>query len=193
MSVKRFTKELAAQGIPPEVVRRVMEGFEDVTDSQRVRRQAFFMHAMRVLDEELDFRTRCEVRDACACSTGGWREKEMRRIARELKGASLQERIAAVGKVKWMGDPVLHEDGAISGGVGAEGGFDCPCPVFRGWKYEESVSPTYCLCCAGHFRHHYQIALGVKLRVKDVLSTILESRRKRPCRFVYEVAPDAEM
>jgi hypothetical protein len=32
-------------------------------------------------------------------------------------------------------------------------------------------------------------ALGIRRRVKEVLSTALESRRQKPCRFVYEVDP----
>jgi hypothetical protein len=179
--------ELDAQGVDPDVIARMTEGYEGITDGCRAKRPAFFIHAMRVMDETLDFRTRCEIRGACTCSTGGWREKEMRRIAREYKGRSIEERIEAVGQVKYLGYPALHEDGTISGGVGTEGGFDCPCSVFRGWKYEEPVPPTYCLCCAGHFRHHYQIAFGLKLRVKAVLSTTLESRREKPCRFLFEV------
>jgi hypothetical protein len=187
MSVERLMRALDAYGVEPDVVSRMVEGYEGITDRSKAKRPAFFIHAMGVMDETLDFPTRCEIRGACGCSNGGWREKEMRRIAREYKGKSIEERTRAIGEVKYMGNPVLHEDGTISGGVGTEGGFDCPCSVFRGWRYEEPVPFTYCLCCAGHFRYHYQIALGVKLRVKEVLSTALESKRRKPCRFVYEV------
>ncbi len=187
MAIDRFKKALETFDVDRDVVSRIMEGYEDITDGCKAKRPAFFIHAMNVMDESLGFSERCEIRGACGCSNGGWREKEMRRIAREYRDKSMVERIGAVGQVKYMGNPVLHEDGTISGGVGTEGGFDCPCSVFRGWKYEERVPFTYCLCCAGHFRYHYQIALGVKLRVKAVLSTALESMRREPCRFVYEL------
>jgi hypothetical protein len=187
MSIERLMKALDAHGVDPSVVARITEGYERITDRNKARRPAFFIHAMRVMDETLDFPTRCGIRGDCGCSNGGWREKEMRRVARECKGGSLAERIQAVGQVKYMGNPVLHEDGTISGGVGVDGGFDCPCSVFRGWKYEEPVPSTYCLCCAGHFRYHYQIGLGVSLHVKAVLSTNLESQRREPCRFLFEV------
>jgi len=177
---------LEAHGVDHVVIDRIMAGYEGVSDQSK-RRPAFFLHAMKVMDESLDFQTRCAIRGDCGCSNGGWREKEMRRIAREHKGSSIEERLRAIGQVRYMGDPVLGEDGTISAGVGIKGGFDCPCSVFRGWKYEEPVPFTYCLCCAGHFRYHYQIALGVNLRVKAVLSTALESLRRERCRFVYEV------
>jgi hypothetical protein len=178
---------LKAHNVDAAVAARIMDGYEGITDQCKRERPAFFVHAMQVMDEMLDFRTRCDVRGACACSKSGWREKAMRQIARDHKGGSLEERIQAVGQVKWMGNPVLNPDGTITGGVGTEGGFDCGCGIFKGWKYEEPVPLTYCLCCGGHFRHHYQIGLGVRLRVKAVLSSTLESRRRDPCRFVYEV------
>ena len=187
MSVDRLMKALGAHGVDRHVTDRITEGYEGITDRCRAKRPAFFIHAMRVMDETLDFQTRCEIRGACGCSNGGWREKEMRRIARECKGKSLEDRVQAIGGVRYMGNPVLHDDGTISGGVGSEGGFDCPCSVFRGWRYEEPVPSTYCLCCAGHFRYHYQIALGVKLKVRAVLSTALESMRREPCRFLFEM------
>jgi len=187
MSADKFRKILEASGVDPAIAAKIMEGYEGITDKDRKRRPAFFVHAMQVMDELLDFETRYQIRDACACSKSGWREKAVRQIARDYKGRSLEERLAALGEVRYMGKPVLNPDGTITGGVGTQGGFDCPCTSFKGWKYEEPVSPTYCLCCGGHFRHHYQIALGVKLRTKAVLSTILASQRGEPCRFVYEV------
>jgi hypothetical protein len=190
MSIERLRNALESHDVPPEVVDRMMEGYEGITDRSKAKRPAFFIQAMRVMDETLDFHKRCQVRAACGCSNGGWREKEMRRIAREYKGKGLAEHIEAIGQVRYMGFPILHEDGTISGGVGTQGGFDCPCPVFHGWKYEEPVPATYCLCCGGHFQYHYQIALGVKLRLKEVLSTALESMRRERCRFVYEVVPE---
>jgi hypothetical protein len=186
-AIDKFRKSMEAHHVDPAVIARVMDGYEGITDQCKKERPAFFVHAMQVMDEMLDFRTRCEVIDACACSKHTWRKKAVRQIAREYKGRSLEERLEALGQVKYMGNPVLNEDGTITGGVGTEGGFDCPCPIFAGWKHEEPVSATYCLCCGGHFRYHYEIALGVKLRTKAVLSTALESMRREPCRFVYEV------
>ncbi len=187
-AIEAFRRSLQEHGVAPDLIARIEQGYETLSDAYRgKRRPAYFVRAMQVLDECLDFQTRAEIRGACTCSTGGWRQQAVRRVAREYAGQSLAARVEALGQVKYMGFPQLHEDGTISGGVGTEGGFDCPCPAFKGWKYEEPVSPTYCLCCAGHFRHHYQIGLGVKLRVKEVLSTALASRRQEPCRFVFEV------
>ena len=64
----------------------------------------------------------------------------------------------------------------------------CPCWNFNGCTPKNSEMPlSYCLCCAGHFRFHYEKALNVKLRVKKVVSSILNSRGKEPCVFLYEI------
>ncbi len=142
---------------------------------------------MTVMDELLDEHTRYLVRDACACCRGGWRENAVRKFARENHDRSLTEQLQALGRLTHMGNPVLNADGTITAGIGGEDGCSCACSLFNGRAQQEAVSPTYCLCCAGHFRYHYQIALGKKLRTKTVLSTALASDGKKPCRFVYEI------
>jgi hypothetical protein len=46
-----------------------------------------------LLDEDLCY----ELRDACACSKGGWRLKASPRIAREYQGQSLESKLKAIG------------------------------------------------------------------------------------------------
>jgi hypothetical protein len=186
-SVEKLMRMLKVQNVDPAVAAEIMRGHEGISDERKLERPAFMVHAMEVMDERLDFRTRCDVRDACACSKHTWRKKAVQEVAREYQGRSLEARLEALGQVKYMGNPVLNADGTITGGVGTEGGFPCPCPLFKGWTYEEPVSLTYCLCCGGHFRYHYQIALGVKLRTKAVLSSALASQQREACRFVFEV------
>jgi len=187
-AVQRFRDSLRAHRVDAAVVTEIMQGYDRITDGwKKERKAAFFVQAMRVMDQRLDFRTRGDVRGACACSTGGWRERAVRKIARDYQHSTLERRVEALQQVTHMGRPALNDDGTITASIGSEGGFRCPCPVFGGWKHEAPVSPTYCLCCAGHFRHHYQIALGVGLRTTAVLSTALASQGREPCRFVYEV------
>jgi hypothetical protein len=194
-SIEKLEKSLRGCKVDPAVIERILgdpRGFtekrrKDATAEDDRRRVAILVKAMATMDRELDFHTRSEVRAMCSCSTHGWREKAVKQIAKDLAGGTLEERLQALGKVKYMGSPVRNADGTITGGVGTSGGFPCPCPVFKKWPYEEPVSTTYCMCCGGHFRHHYQIALGVKLRLKAVDSSVLESMKKKPCRFTFEI------
>jgi hypothetical protein len=67
-----------------------------------------------------------------------------------------------------------------------DGKFKCACPNFNKLKDIPTVSSTYCLCCAGHFRYHYQNMLGVKLKTKEIVSSPLDSDGNNPCAFIFE-------
>lgn len=186
-AVQRFKDALKAL-LEPAMAANILAGWETITDdASKNERAAFFIQAIQRMDEQMDFETRCAVRDACACSKGGWRLKAVQKIAHDFSSKNLAEKIAALGQVTHMGMPVLNNDGTITASIGEQGGFACPCPVFSGLELSEPVSSTYCLCCAGHFRFHYQIALGVKLKTRAVVSSALASNRQNPCRFVYQV------
>jgi hypothetical protein len=187
-AIQRFRNAIQELQVHEKVSAEIMEGYEYINDrAKKEKRAAFFMKAMERMDALLDFETRRDIRDACACSKGGWRLKAVQKLAREYADRSLEEKLQALWQIKYMGKPVLNEDGTITAGISDEGGFECPCPVFNGLGLKEAVSKTYCYCCAGHFRHHYQIALGKKLITQAVVSSALESCGKKPCRFIFEI------
>jgi hypothetical protein len=85
--------------------------------------------------EELLDRELChDIRDACACSKGGWRLKAMQKIAKECEGQSVEQKLQAIGQVTYMGNPVLNEDGTIAAGIGDVGGF-APVRFLTGWHW----------------------------------------------------------
>jgi hypothetical protein len=45
---------------------------------------------------------------------------------------------------------------------------------------------SYCLCCGGHFVFHYQKALGLKLRVKEVVTSVFGDPPQY-CSFLLEI------
>jgi hypothetical protein len=187
-AVKRFKNALQEFQVEEGVVAQIFAGYETISDrSKKEKRAAFFIQAIERMEELLDRELCHDIRDACACSRGGWRLKAMQKIAKECEGQNVEQKLRAIGQVTHMGNPVLNEDGTISAQIGDVGGLQCPCPVFGGVEPERAVSKTCCYCCAGHFRHHYQIALGKRLRTRDVVSSALASRRKEPCCFVFEV------
>jgi hypothetical protein len=187
-AVEKFRQALSDQHVDEAIVALIMEGYETITDkSKKEKRAAFFAQAVRRMDDLLDADLCHQIRDACACSKGGYRLKAVQKIAEDYESGTLEEKIQALRQAAHMGNPTLNEDGTITAQIGAEGGFPCPCPVFDRLELQEPVSVTYCYCCAGHFRFHYQIALNKKLVTKCVESSALESLGKRPCRFVYAI------
>ena len=53
--------------------------------------------------------------------------------------------------------------------------------------FDESVSQNFCFCCTGHFKHHYEIMLGVKLKTLEIVSSPLDSNGKNPCVIKFEI------
>jgi hypothetical protein len=92
-----------------------------------------------------------------------------------------------------MMSPQLNDDGTFTitmsgyqNGVHT-GKTTCSCGLVKKLKQPFSVSSTYCGCCAGHFRYHYQNMLGVAVRLKDVISSPLNTNGEKPCRFLFEI------
>lgn len=129
--------------------------------------------------------------DRACCKTGS-RLEASRAIARDHPDASTAGRLELLRKTKYMGKPFINKDGDIEtvavGGYSMEGG-RCPCWQLRGHVPDNRTMPlSYCMCCGGHFRFHYEKALGYKLRLKQVVSSMLSSGGKEPCVFIFERA-----
>ena len=119
-----------------------------------------------------------------ACCKGGSREKVLKAFSKENMNLSIDEKLERIKGVPYTGCPVKNEDGTITvRAVSYSNGekFLCACSNFNGLKYDYSVSKNYCFCCAGHFKHHYEIMLGVKLKTLEILSSLLDSGGKNPC------------
>ena len=89
----------------------------------------------------------------------------------------------------------LNPDGTLSiyWGHGKDGNYQCVCSLIKKLYKERggpvSVSSTFCGCCGGHVRNTYQYALGVKLRLKEIVSSPISSDGKKRCEFLFEIQP----
>jgi hypothetical protein len=187
---EKLKKSLHKHNVDESIINQIFEGHEDLDDKASKRKKiSFFTQAMKKMDELMDYDTKYEIIDWCACCKGGKRDKDVKKLGKELKGKNLEEKLKALWEVPNMGKPILDEDGNIKTGIYYKGeeGFKCACPCLHDEKIEESISSTYCLCCAGHFRYHYQNALGVKLKTIGVVSSPITSLGKEPCEFAFEI------
>lgn len=181
---EKFKESLLLFRVDPSIAGRILDGYEDlVSSSPKTRRAAFFSRAASILDEGLGWQDRRELMEFNACCKGGQRANVIKEFVADNSSLSLAEKITALVDVPNMGRPYLHADGTIIAHIDylVDGKFHCPCPNFHQLKITERISSTYCLCCAGHFRHHYQKALGIRLETKEIVSSPLESGGKRPC------------
>ena len=87
----------------------------------------------------------------------------------------------------------VNNDGTLSifWEIGENGNYQCVCALYKKLKEDQSqtsdISLTYCGCCGGHIRHHYQNILGVKLRLKEVVSSPINSSGEKRCEFLFEI------
>lgn len=127
------------------------------------------------------------------CCKYGKRDKDCKAFAKEHEGKSLVEKLALMFEVEYMMTPKLNSDGSFTitmsghqNGVHT-GKTTCSCGMIKKLKQPFSVSSTFCGCCAGHFLYHYQNALSVKLRLKEIVSSPLNSNGENPCSFTFEI------
>lgn len=147
----------------------------------------FMAAAMRKCEELLEFDKISEVMFHRACCKSGFRQSNAKQLAKEHGDKPLAEKLELLGQLQYMGKPRLTRDGDIET-VGIGHMDHCPCWNFAGCVPVNGPMPlSYCLCCAGHFRFHYEKALGVKLRVKQVVSSNINSGAKEPCVFLYQI------
>ena len=132
------------------------------------------------------------------CTKTGEPDRKHRAFGRRYKRKTVEERIALM-KRKLRTDHKapchINPDGTLSvyWGFGREEGrYDCVCGQIMELPEHIEVSRTYCGCCAGHIRHHYQNSLGVTLRLKDIVSSPLDSDGKNRCEILFEILGEKE-
>jgi hypothetical protein len=127
------------------------------------------------------------------CCKGGQRDKDCKAFALEHADKPFSEKLALMSSIQYMMSPCLNDDGTFTITFGGyqngvhTGKTTCSCGSIKKMKQPFFVSPTYCGCCAGHFLYHYQNALGVKLKLKEINSSPLNTNGEKPCKFTFEV------
>lgn len=184
-SPEKFKKSLEKFGIGEKVISQINEGYEDTVDkTPKKTRAAYFKRAVDIMMEQVDSQKLQDIFEWNACCKGGAREKASKAFAKENEHLSIDEKLEKIKGVPNMGEPLRNEDGTITvKAVSYSDGekYLCACSNFSGLKYDYGVSKNYCFCCAGHFKHHYEIMLGVKLKTLEIESSPLESNGKYPC------------
>jgi len=187
---EKFRDSLILFHVKSEIIQLINEGYEDLKSSSSKKIIAeYFVRAMEILDKETESDLKYIIMDYNACCKGGLRDKACRNFAKAYQTLDLCEKISHIGEVSNMGEAVLDKNRIIVTGIQwkVDNRFKCACPNFNWSKETIQLSPTYCLCCAGHFRHHYQNMLGIKLKTIEIVSSPLMSKGKKPCVFSFEI------
>ena len=175
-------------GVPDEIIAKF-----DCSPNPIGNRPEPVIEFINLMDKLLTKEQCLAIMEMQGCCKGGKRDKDCKAFAKEHAKKPLAEKLALVSGVEYMMSPRLNEDGTITiawaghqNGVHT-GNTTCSCGTVKKLKQPFSVSATYCGCCAGHFLYHYQNALGVKLRLKEIVSSPLNTNGNKPCSFTYEI------
>ena len=187
----KFQESFKEFDIDEKIITQLNEEF-GVVDSKtpKKKRALYFKRAVDIMEENIEHEKFQEIFEWNACCKGGGREKASKAFAKKNADLSLEEKLELIKEVPNMGSPVRNEDGTITihAVYYSDGGkYLCACPNFNGVKRDYSVSKSYCFCCAGHFKYHYEIMLGVKLQTLEVVSSPLDSEGKNPCILKYAI------
>jgi len=188
--LKKIGESLKHHGIAQEAIGSLLGSQEGLPLlGRKAAAAARLAEAVARMDGALPEEDLIEIMGWCACCTGGKRADDCKAYRNKTTDLDLKARVEGLSVVRFMGNPRLNEDGTISAFISWKSGesYLCPCPCFSGLKMKDAVSKTYCLCCAGHFRHHYINALGVELRTIGVVSSALNSGGRMPCEFSYQL------
>lgn len=190
-SYGKFQESLEKFNVNEKIISQINEGYE-IMDSKTPKktRASYFKRAVDIMTECVEPEKVQEIFEWNACCKGGAREKASKAFAKKNENLSLEEKLELIKDVPYMGRAVKNEDGTIT--IHAvyysdSGKFLCACSNYNGVKRDYSVSRNYCFCCAGHFKYHYEIMLGVKLKTLEVVSSPLDSDGKNPCIIKYAI------
>jgi len=189
--VKAFVEAMEKNRVPANIIEKILKVDYQKDDNPQQDNANYYAKAMPECEKLLGFDMTAKIMFDRACCKSGYRLNNAKQLNKEHKDKPLSEKLKILGTLKYMGHPYLNNDrDIVSDAVGSKEykNMTCPCWRLKGCKpVGENMPLTYCLCCAGHFMFHYQKALNLKLRVKKVVSSIINSEGKEPCIFVYEI------
>ena len=192
-SPEKFRETLDDFKVGQDIIDEMYAGFDGiVSKTNKKTKSAFFSQALTVMNEKLPPEHVQEIFEANACCKSGARERASKTFAKEYANLKLEEKLALISQRPelYMGQAHLDENGdIIVTGAGIHNGikFECVCPTISKVKRDYAIPREYCYCCGGHFKYHYEIMLGVKLKLAEIVSSPHDTDGEMPCVFRYEI------
>ncbi|MCL2507884.1 MAG: hypothetical protein FWF05_01770 [Oscillospiraceae bacterium] len=179
-SLKQLKKVMQKQKISPEIMAQM-----DLDANQSSSNPYPLIAAIDKMDELLTKEQRLSIMEQLGCCKTDKVTAPFKEFGRKYADKTIDDKIKLFDELNTPHRPPCHlnPDGTLS--VYWDG--QCVCSVIQKLPPPVCVSSTYCGCCGGHVRHTLQHALGVKLRLKDIVSTAISSHGKNHCEFVFEV------
>ena len=192
-SPEKFKETLMDFAVDEALIGEINHGYEGVVSKTNKKiKSAYFKQALDVMNAELPPKRVQEILEANACCKSGSRLKASKEFSQKHRDLSIPERLALISDRPYMnmGRAELNEAGElIVHAVGAQrdGKYECVCPTVSRVKRDYAIPREYCFCCGGHFKFYYEIMLGVKLRLAEIVSSPHDTEGQKPCVFRYRI------
>jgi hypothetical protein len=185
--LEKIEKTMIKEKISPEILKKMKFTQPVNNDTQNV------IAVINKMDELLSKEQRLAIMEKQGCCKSGQRDRDCKAFGKEHNDKPLLEKLKLLSGVQYMMTPQLNSDGTITVCFGGyqngvhTGKTTCSCGQIKKLKQPFSVSSTFCGCCAGHFLYHYENALGVKLKLKEIVSSPLNTNGEKHCEFKFEI------
>ncbi|MCL2722012.1 MAG: hypothetical protein FWD47_11830 [Treponema sp.] len=185
--LEKIEKTMIKERIPQEIIKKLKIEHPVNNDPKNV------IAVIERMDKLLSDEQRFAVMEKQGCCKSGQRDRDCKAFGIEHKNKPLAEKIKLLSGIQYMMIPRLNKDNTITVSYGGNqngihtGKTTCSCGQIKELKQPFSVTPTFCGCCAGHFLYHYQNALGIKLKLKEIVSSPLNTNGEKPCEFKFEI------
>lgn len=191
-SPEKFKETLEEYAVDSDIIKEINAGYEDVVSKTNKKiKSAYFKQALDIMNEKLPKEKVQEIFEANACCKGGARQKASKAFAKENGNLGIEEKLALISAKPelFMGQAHLDENGDIivtGAGIYSDGKFECVCPTISKVKRDYNIPREYCYCCGGHFKYHYEVMLGEKLELVEIVSTPHDTDGQKPCSFKFK-------
>jgi len=112
-------------------------------------------------------------------------------LMQKLNGKTIVKRLEVLNAMDMSESPRgrINADGTLSifWHFEDKGKYFCVCPVIGELAEPADVSLTYCGCCSGHAKYHFEHQLGIKLRLKETVSSPLSSNGEKYCEHLFTI------
>jgi len=182
--IKQIPEAMRKQGIPEDILAQFSAG--DIKNPEDV------MALAGQMDKLLTKEQRLAVMQEQGCCKTGIGQKAHTAFGIEHAGMPLEEKVRMLDSAEGMPHKApcrLNADGTLTVYWGAEDlkKKSCPCGFINKLPEDYEVPLTFCGCCGGHIRSNYQRSLGVKLKLKEIVSSSSSSNGKKRCEFLYDI------
>jgi hypothetical protein len=182
--IEKMLETMREQGIPEETISKfTLPRIKKATPKEIV-------EFTRQMDEFLSDEQCIRVMDEQGCNKTNKVSARFRVFGEKYADKTIEERLELWSELDspHKAKCRLNKDGTLSIIFGRASGenYDCPCnPIKKLKPYDFPL--TYCGCCGAHVRYSHEFALGVKLRLKEIVSSMANSNGAKRCEFLYEV------